>query len=99
MMITNSQVFLSFHKSQVTRQELSELNLENLIGTDMVKAYMHGYFIDTKLYERSKAIAKPSMYEDYQKEKNRKKDRERKERRITMKQALLLPKVGLQLSR
>ena len=52
----------------------------------MVKAYMHGYFIDTKLYERSKAIAKPSMYEDYQKEKNRKKDRERKERRITMKQ-------------
>ena len=45
---------------------------------------MHGYFIDTKLYERSKAVAKPTMYEDYQKEKNRKKDKERKERRITM---------------
>lgn len=50
----------------------------------MLKAYMHGYFIDTKLYERSKAVAKPTMYEDYQKEKNRKKDKERKERRITI---------------
>lgn len=68
----------------MTRQELSELGLDNLIGSDMLKAYMHGYFIDTKLYERSKAVAKPTMYEEYQKEKNRKKDKERKERRITI---------------
>lgn len=60
------------------------MGLENLIGTEALKAYMHGYFMDNKLYQRAKMVAKPSMYEEYQKEKNRKKDRERKERRITM---------------
>lgn len=68
----------------MTRAELSELGLENLIGTEALKAYMHGYFMDNKLYQRAKMVAKPSMYEEYQKEKNRKKDKERKERRITM---------------
>lgn len=83
-MIINSYGFCMDYDVQVTRQELSELGLDNLIGSDMLKAYMHGYFIDTKLYERSKAVAKPTMYEEYQKEKNRKKDKERKERRITI---------------
>ena len=68
----------------MTRAELSELGLENLIGTEALKAYMHGYFMDNKLYQRAKMVAKPSMYEEYQKEKNRKKDKERKERRITL---------------
>ena len=68
----------------MTRAELSELGLENLIGTEALKAYMHGYFMDNKLYQRAKMVAKPSMYEEYQKEKNRKKDKERKEKRITM---------------
>lgn len=70
----------------MTRQELSELGLEHLIGTDLLRAYMHGYFMDSKLYERSKAVAKPSMYEEYQKEKNRQREASRKEKRITMKQ-------------
>lgn len=68
----------------MTRAELSELGLENLIGTEALRAYMHGYFMDNKLYQRAKMVAKPSMYEEYQKEKNRKKDKERKERRITL---------------
>lgn len=49
----------------MTRQELAELGLEHLIGTDLLRAYMHGYFMDNKLYERSKAVAKPTMYEEY----------------------------------
>ena len=44
----------------MTRQELAELGLEHLIGTDLLRAYMHGYFMDNKLYERSKVVAKPS---------------------------------------
>lgn len=68
----------------MTRAELGELGLENLIGTEALRAYMHGYFMDNKLYQRAKMVAKPSMYEEYQKEKNRKKDKERKERRITL---------------
>ena len=70
----------------MTRQELAELGLEHLIGTDLLRAYMHGYFMDNKLYERSKAVAKPTMYEEYQKEKNRQREQNRKEKRITMKQ-------------
>lgn len=70
----------------MTRQELAELGLERLIGTDLLRAYMHGYFMDNKLYERSKVVAKPSMYEEYQKEKNRQREEKRKEKRITMKQ-------------
>ena len=70
----------------MTRQELAELGLEHLIGTDLLRAYMHGYFMDNKLYERSKVVAKPSMYEEYQKEKNRQREEKRKEKRITMKQ-------------
>lgn len=68
----------------MTRAELSELGLENLIGTEALRAYMHGYFMDNKLYQRAKMVAKPSMYEEYQKEKNRQKAKERKERRITL---------------
>ena len=70
----------------MTRQELGELGLEHLIGTDLLRAYMHGYFMDNKLYERSKAVAKPTIYEEYQKEKNRQREQNRKEKRITMKQ-------------
>lgn len=62
------------------------MGLEHLIGTDLLRAYMHGYFMDNKLYERSKAVAKPTMYEEYQKEKNRQREQNRKEKRITMKQ-------------
>lgn len=62
------------------------MGLEHLIGTDLLRAYMHGYFMDNKLYERSKAVAKPTIYEEYQKEKNRQREQNRKEKRITMKQ-------------
>ena len=50
----------------------------------MLKAYMHGYFVDNKLYQRAKSVANPSLYEDYKKEKARKKEKERKEKRITL---------------
>ena len=41
----------------VTRDELKTLNLEHLIGTPLLKGYMHGYFMDVRLYNRSKAVA------------------------------------------
>lgn len=36
----------------LTLPEIKELNIEPLIGTKMLRAYMHGYFIDSKLYNR-----------------------------------------------
>ena len=80
----------------MTRKELAELGLENLIGSDMLKAYMHGYFVDNKLYQRAKSVANPSLYEDYKKEKARKKEKERKEKRITLNTKK--PKVNAELA-
>ena len=34
----------------VTREELVNLGLTKLIGTTQLKAYMHGYFMNLKLY-------------------------------------------------
>ena len=36
----------------VTKKELENLSLAHLIGTNVLKAYMHGFFIDLRLYEK-----------------------------------------------
>lgn len=38
----------------LTKEELERLNLTNLIGTNLVQAYMHGFFIDYRLYKKVK---------------------------------------------
>lgn len=55
----------------VTRAELSSLNLDHLIGTSVLRAYMHGYFVDLRLYEKAKSIANPFAYEEYLEEQRR----------------------------
>ncbi|KAG4146929.1 hypothetical protein ERO13_D05G190600v2 [Gossypium hirsutum] len=36
----------------LTKEDLEKLNLTNLIGTNLLRAYMHGFFIDFRLYKR-----------------------------------------------
>ncbi|VDP70125.1 unnamed protein product [Echinostoma caproni] len=36
----------------LTRQQLAELGMLELIGTQFLRAYMHGYFISTRLYNK-----------------------------------------------
>ena len=55
----------------VTKIELSSLNLDHLIGTSVLRAYMHGYFVDLRLYEKAKSIANPFAYEEYLEEQRR----------------------------
>jgi ribosome biogenesis protein ENP2 len=38
----------------VTKEDLEKLNLGNLIGTNLLRAYMHGFFIDHRLYHKVK---------------------------------------------
>jgi hypothetical protein len=38
----------------VTKEDLEKLNLGNLIGTNLLRAYMHGFFIDHRLYNKVK---------------------------------------------
>lgn len=65
----------------VTRPELAQLGLDHLVGSKLLKAYMHGFFIDLRLYEKAKAIANPFAYEEYlARKKQEKLDRERQSR-------------------
>ena len=52
------------HKFLVMK-DLEELSCTNLIGTNLLKPYMHGYFMDMKLYKKLRALAQPMNYEKY----------------------------------
>ncbi|KAI0030354.1 WD40-repeat-containing domain protein [Vararia minispora EC-137] len=49
----------------VSRQELSQLGMDHLIGTPALKPYMHGYFVSLKLYDAARVIANPYVYEEH----------------------------------
>jgi ribosome biogenesis protein ENP2 len=53
----------------VTRENLEQLGISNLVGTPLLRGYMHGFFMDVNLYNRVKAVANPFEYEEYQKRK------------------------------
>lgn len=45
--------------------QLRELNLDHLVGTtNLLRPYMHGYFVAQKLYEQAKLISNPEMFEE-----------------------------------
>ncbi|RDL37077.1 putative isomerase YbhE [Venustampulla echinocandica] len=49
----------------LTLPELKALNLGHLIGTtNLLRPYMHGYFVASKLYEEARLIANPYIWDD-----------------------------------
>lgn len=66
----------------VTIKELRQLNLDHLVGTNVVRAYMHGYFIDMKLYEKARLISNPYEYRDHREREIRKRIEQERESRI-----------------
>jgi ribosome biogenesis protein ENP2 len=66
----------------VTKSDLEQLGLSHLIGSKVICAYMHGFFIDQRLYEKAKAIANPFAYEQYRQEQIRNKILKDQETRI-----------------
>lgn len=55
----------------VTTKDLESLGVSHLIGTPLLKAYMHGYFLDSNLYRRLQTMAASTSdtLESYQKRK------------------------------
>ncbi|KAL7567787.1 hypothetical protein ACA910_000539 [Epithemia clementina (nom. ined.)] len=53
----------------VSRDELNQLGIAHLIGTPLLRGYMHGFFMDINLYHRAKSVANPFEYEEYRKKK------------------------------
>lgn len=49
----------------LTLPELRSLSMEHLIGkTNLLRPYMHGYFVASKLYEQARLIANPYAFEE-----------------------------------
>lgn len=49
----------------MTKAELEKLELEHLQGTAMLRAYMHGFFVDARLYRKAQARMEPFAYDAY----------------------------------
>jgi len=81
----------------VTRDQLTSWGVSELIGSEAVRAYMHGFFIDEKLYNRIKQVADPYAYERYYKQQLKRKVDETREDRIKIKDKL--PKVNTAFAR
>lgn len=72
----------------ITKKELVNLNLEHLIGTNLLKAYMHGFFVDLRLYEKAKAISNPFEFEEHKKQMVQKRIQEKQASRISVRKNL-----------
>lgn len=49
----------------LTKPELKSLSLDHLIGkTNLLRPYMHGYFVAAKLYDQARLIANPYIWEE-----------------------------------
>ncbi|XP_055905930.1 nucleolar protein 10 [Eupeodes corollae] len=80
----------------ITQKELEELGMEELIGTKLLKAYMHGYFIDARLYNKFKATVEPFAFDKFRKEKIRQEIATERQSRLQIKTHL--PKVNTELA-
>lgn len=79
----------------VTRKDLENLGLSHLVGSSLLRAYMHGFFMDIRLYHKVKSMANPFAYEEYRKDKIRQKIEESRTQRV---QITKLPKVNKELA-
>lgn len=80
----------------VTKQELNDLGLDHLEGTNLLKAYMHGFFIDMRLYQKAKQAADPYSFDKYRKEKIKKKIDESRPQRLQIRSDV--PKVNREIA-
>ncbi|XP_075531428.1 nucleolar protein 10 lethal (2) 34Fd [Dermacentor variabilis] len=81
----------------VTQRELENLGLGHLVGTNLLRAYMHGYFLDMRLYHKAKALVQPFAYDEYRKKKIR--DTVEAARKNRVESKLKLPTVNRELAK
>lgn len=66
----------------VTEKELDELGLSHLKGTNLLRAYMHGFFMDIRLYRKARDVMRPFEFDEYKKKKIREKIEEERPKRV-----------------
>ncbi|EGV61990.1 Small ribosomal subunit biogenesis [Yamadazyma tenuis] len=77
----------------ITRDDVTRLNVAHLVGTNVMRSYMHGFFIDNELYERVNLIANPNSYRDQREREIRNKIEKERESRIRTTGAITNTKV------
>jgi ribosome biogenesis protein ENP2 len=67
----------------LTLPEIKALNLGHLVGTsNLLRPYMHGYFVASKLYEQARLIANPYIWEEERTKRIKEKVEKERESRI-----------------
>ncbi|KAH7367518.1 WD repeat-containing protein [Plectosphaerella cucumerina] len=67
----------------LTLPELKSLSLDHLIGkTHLLRPYMHGYFVASKLYDQARLIANPYVWEEERMKRIKEKVEKERESRI-----------------
>lgn len=77
----------------LTKQDVAKLGISHLIGTNVLRAYMHGYFIDNELYDKVNLIANPNSVQDERDREIRKRIEKERESRIRSTGALTNTKI------
>jgi len=75
----------------VTEKELHDIGLGHLIGTNLLRAYMHGYFMDMRLFRKAKSAMQPFEFNEFKKRKIREKLQDQRTSRLKLSS---LPKVN-----
>merc|ERR1719233_1691275 len=79
----------------VTTEELNELGLEHLIGSPLLRAHLHGFFIDIRLYRKAASASPASATETVKKEMVRKRIEEQRKGRVKLESKV--PKINKDL--
>lgn len=79
----------------VSRDDVEKLGISNLVGTPLLRGYMHGFFMDSNLFNRVKAVANPFEYEEYQKKKLKERLEAKRASRIAPRQSDIKKKASV----
>ena len=72
----------------ITKDELIDLGLDHLVGTSLLRAYMHGYFMDARLYRKAHSVAQPYTLDKFMSDKINKKLDQEQAKRVQLKSNL-----------
>ena len=81
----------------ITRAQLDELKLEHLVGTKSLRPWMHGFFVDARLYDHVKAVNAPSAFDEWRKQRERERVEKKHAQKIAAREERM-PKVNRKLA-
>ncbi|XP_051162354.1 nucleolar protein 10 [Leptopilina boulardi] len=72
----------------ITEKELDELGLSHLKGSNLLRAYMHGFYMHTSLYKKARDLLQPFDLEEHKRKKIKQKIAEERASKIHLEKTL-----------